>query len=316
VSGADGNRVYALIENEPEGGLFVSDDAGASWKKINDNRNIRQRAFYYTRVYADPKVKDTVWILNVNIYKSTDAGKTITNVRVPHGDNHDMWIAPSDSNRMIEANDGGANVSVNGGQTWTDQDYPTAQFYHVFLTSHIPYQICGAQQDNSTACMSSQAGSFGQDTYYYDVGGGESGYIAPDPLDPDVYYAGSYGGLLTRFDRRTGQQRNINIWPDNPMGYGSAASRSVSSGRSRSSSRRWTRRRFMPRRRASGRRPTPGRRGRGSVRTCPATIRRRWAPRAGRSPRTTPVSRPMEWCSRSRRRRKTSTRSGRDQTTA
>jgi photosystem II stability/assembly factor-like uncharacterized protein len=221
VSGADSNRVYALIENEPDGGLYVSDDAGASWKKINDSRNIRQRAFYYTRVYADPKVKDTVWILNVNIYKSTDAGKTLTNVRVPHGDNHDMWIAPGDSNRMIEANDGGANVSVNGGQTWTDQDYPTAQFYHVFLTAHIPYQICGAQQDNSTACMSSQAGSFGQDTYYYDVGGGESGYIAPDPLDENVYYAGSYGGLLTRYDRRTGQQRNINIWPDNPMGYGS-----------------------------------------------------------------------------------------------
>jgi photosystem II stability/assembly factor-like uncharacterized protein len=221
VSGADSNRVYALIENEPDGGLYTSDDAGATWKKINDNRNIRQRGFYYTRVYADPKVKDTVWILNVNIYKSTDAGKTLQNVRVPHGDNHDMWIAPGDSNRMIEANDGGANVSVNGGQTWTDQDYPTAQFYHVFLTAHIPYQICGAQQDNSTACMSSQAGSFGQDTYYYDVGGGESGYIAPDPLDENVYYAGSYGGLLTRYDRRTGQQRNINIWPDNPMGYGS-----------------------------------------------------------------------------------------------
>ena len=221
VSGADGTRVYALIENEPDGGLYLSDDAGATWKKINDSRNIRQRGFYYTRVYADPKVKDTVWILNVNIYKSTDAGKTLSNVRVPHGDNHDMWIAPGDSNRMIEANDGGANVSVNGGQSWTDQDYPTGQFYHVFLTAHVPYQICGAQQDNSTACMSSQAGSFGQDTYYYDVGGGESGYIAPDPLDENVYYAGSYGGLLTRYDRRTGQQRNVNIWPDNPMGYGS-----------------------------------------------------------------------------------------------
>jgi photosystem II stability/assembly factor-like uncharacterized protein len=221
VSGADSNRVYALIENEPGGGLFVSDDAGASWKLMNDNRNIRQRAFYYTRVFADPKVKDTVWILNVNIHKSTDAGKTLTNVRVPHGDNHDLWIAPSDSNRMIEANDGGANVSVNGGQTWTDQDFPTAQFYHVFLTSHVPYQICGAQQDNSTACMSSRSAGQGDGEYFYPVGGGESGYIAPDPLDPDVYYAGSYGGYLTRFDRRTGQQRNINIWPDNPMGYGS-----------------------------------------------------------------------------------------------
>ena len=221
VSGADGNRVYALIENEPEGGLYLSDDAGATWKKSSDNRNIRQRAFYYSRIYADPKVKDTLWILNVNIYKSTDAGKTLTSVRVPHGDNHDMWIAPSDSNRMIEANDGGAVVSVNGGQSWTSEDYPTAQFYHVFLTSHVPYQICGAQQDNSTACMSSQSGGFGQGEYYYDVGGGESGYIAPDPLNPNVYYASSYGGLLTRYDRTTGQQRNVNVWPDNPMGYGS-----------------------------------------------------------------------------------------------
>jgi photosystem II stability/assembly factor-like uncharacterized protein len=221
VSGVDGNRVYALIENEHEGGLYLSDDAGASWKKSSDNRNIRQRAFYYSRIYADPKVKDTLWILNVNIYKSTDAGKTLTNVRVPHGDNHDLWIAPSDSNRMIEANDGGANVSVNGGQSWTDQNYPTAQFYHVFLTAHVPYQICGAQQDNSTACMSSQSGGVGQGEYYYDVGGGESGYIAPDPLNPDVYYAGSYGGLLTRYDRTTRQQRNVNVWPDNPMGYGS-----------------------------------------------------------------------------------------------
>jgi photosystem II stability/assembly factor-like uncharacterized protein len=216
VSGADGSRVYALIEHEPDGGLYLSDDAGATWKQVNDSRNIRQRAFYYTRVHADPKVKDTVWILNVSLYKSTDAGKTLTSVRVPHGDNHDMWIAPGDSNRMIEGNDGGANVSVNGGQSWTDQDYATGQFYHVFLTTHVPYQVCGAQQDNSTACISSQGGE-----YFYPVGGGESGYIAPDPLEPDVYYAGSYGGYLTRYDRRTGQQRNINIWPDNPMGYGS-----------------------------------------------------------------------------------------------
>ena len=127
VSGADSNRVYAQIEAD-DGGFFMSDDAGATWKLINNKRELRQRAFYYTRVYADPKVKDTVYVLNVGFNKSVDAGKTWTTLRPPHGDNHDMWIAGNDSNRMIEANDGGANVSVNGGETWTDQDFPTAQF--------------------------------------------------------------------------------------------------------------------------------------------------------------------------------------------
>ena len=157
VSGADGNRVYALIENEAAGGLYVSDDAGASWKMINDNRNMRQRAFYYTRLNADPVDKDTVYVLNVQFFRSTDGGKTITNIRVPHGDNHDLWISSTDNKRMVQANDGGANVSVNRGRTWTDQDYPTGQFYNVFTTKHVPYHICGAQQDNSTACVGSQA---------------------------------------------------------------------------------------------------------------------------------------------------------------
>ena len=135
----------------------MSDDAGASWKLINDNRNLRQRAFYYTRIYADPEDKDTVYVLNVQFFRSTDGGKTTTNIRVPHGDNHDLWISPTDNKRMIQANDGGANVSVNGGADWTDQDYPTGQFYNVFTTRHVPYHICGAQQDNSTACVGSQA---------------------------------------------------------------------------------------------------------------------------------------------------------------
>ena len=155
VSGADSNRVYAQIEAD-DGGFFLSDDAGATWQKVNERRDLRQRAFYYTRVYADPKVKDTVWVLNVNIYKSTDAGKTWNRSAVPHGDNHDLWIAANDSNRMIEANDGGGTVSVNGGETWTPETMPTAQFYHVITTRHVPYHICGAQQDNSTACVSSQ----------------------------------------------------------------------------------------------------------------------------------------------------------------
>jgi photosystem II stability/assembly factor-like uncharacterized protein len=212
VSGADPNRVYAIIE-AAEGGVFLSDDAGATWKTANDDRRLRQRAFYYTRIYADPQVKDTVYILNTGFYRSTDAGKTIGSIRVPHGDNHDLWIAPDDPKRMINSNDGGANVSLNAGESWTDQDYPTAQFYNVFTTAHVPYHVCGAQQDNSTACVPSTGGEL------YPVGGGESGYIAPDPQDVDVFFAGSYGGLLTRINRRTGERRAINVWPDNPMGH-------------------------------------------------------------------------------------------------
>ncbi len=225
VSGADSNRVYAQIEAE-DGGFFLSDDAGATWKLVTDRRDLRQRAFYYTRVYADPKAKDTVYVLNVGFNKSVDAGKTWTTIRPPHGDNHDMWIASDDPKRMIEANDGGANVSVNGGETWTDQDFPTAQFYHVTTTTDVPYHVCGAQQDNSTACVSSEgtAGGFGGRVapIFYSAGGGESGYIATNPDNPDIFYAGSYGGLITRFDRTTDQSREINPYPDNPMGYASA----------------------------------------------------------------------------------------------
>src|SRR5438093_4451407 len=155
VSGADSARVYAQIEAE-DGGLFLSDDAGATWSKVTDRRDLRQRAFYYTRVYADPKVKDTVYVLNVAFHKSTDAGRTWTLVRPPHGDNHDLWIAASESGRMIEANDGGATVSVNGGETWTPETMPTSQVYHVVTTTHVADHVCGAQQDHSTACVSSQ----------------------------------------------------------------------------------------------------------------------------------------------------------------
>jgi photosystem II stability/assembly factor-like uncharacterized protein len=218
VSGADSNRLYAIIEAK-EGGIFMSDDAGASWKLINDDRRIRQRAFYYTRIYGDPKVKDTFYVLNTGLYRSVDAGKTLRGIQVPHGDNHDLWIAPDDPKRMANSNDGGGNVSVNGGESWTNQRYPTAQFYNVITTNHVPYHVCGAQQDNSTACVSS-AGT-GDDLY--DVGGGESGYIAPDPIDTNVFYAGSYGGFLTRINRRTGEERAINVWPDNPMGHSSGS---------------------------------------------------------------------------------------------
>ncbi|HSL70798.1 MAG TPA: hypothetical protein VK864_11190, partial [Longimicrobiales bacterium] len=220
VSGADPNRVYALIEAD-SGGVFRSDDGGNTWTRTNDERKLRQRAFYYTRIYADPKEKDVVYALNTGFYKSTDGGKTFpTSFRVPHGDNHDLWIAPNDNKRMINSNDGGGNVSVNGGQTWTDQDYPTAQLYHITTTNHVPYWVCGAQQDNSTACMPSRG--WPQMAGLVAVGGGESGYIASDPENPDIFYAGNYGGFLTRYDYATGQSQVVNVWPENPMGHSSS----------------------------------------------------------------------------------------------
>ncbi|HUH11457.1 MAG TPA: hypothetical protein VMK65_00040, partial [Longimicrobiales bacterium] len=214
VSGADAMRIYAIIEAD-SGGIYRSDDGGHSWQWINDDRNMRQRAFYYTRINADPVERDRVYVLNVAFFRSDDGGETTRTIRVPHSDNHDLWIAPDDNRRMINSNDGGANVSINGGQTWTEQDYPTAQMYHVMATNDVPYHVCGAQQDNSTACVPST----GNGDQWYAVGGGESGYIAQDPNDLDVFYAGSYGGLLSRYDRDNQSFRAINPWPDNPMGY-------------------------------------------------------------------------------------------------
>jgi photosystem II stability/assembly factor-like uncharacterized protein len=220
VSGADSKRVWALIEAE-EGGVFRSDDGGETWEKTNSDRNLRQRAFYYTRIYAHPTERDRVVVLNVGFHESSDGGKTFPRrYNPPHGDNHDLWIDPKNPNRWISSNDGGANVSVNAGLTWTEQDYPTAQLYHITLTNHEPYWVCGAQQDNSTACMPSRPSRVLPP--YIAVGGGESGYIASNPENPNIFYAGSYGGLLTRFDATTGDQQMINVWPDNPMGHSSS----------------------------------------------------------------------------------------------
>ncbi len=218
VSPADSNRVWAIVEAN-EGGVFRSDDAGKTWERTNEERKLRQRAFYYSRIYADPWDKETVYCLNTGFYKSTDGGKTFDiTIKVPHGDNHDLWIDPNNPNRMINSNDGGANVSINGGKSWTEQDYITTQFYHVMATNDVPYHVAGAQQDNSTLAMPSDGWEHMQARgpnhgWYYAVGGGESGWITQHPENPDIFYAGSQGALLTRYDRSNGQSRDIQVYP-------------------------------------------------------------------------------------------------------
>jgi len=214
VSGADSNRVYANVEAE-DGGLFRSDDAGATWTRVSEDHSIRQRAFYFNRIQADPKNRDVVYAMNVEFYRSADGGKTLTLLHDPHGDHHDLWIAPDNSKRMIIANDGGSSVSVNGGLTWTAEHYPTAQFYHVVTTKDVPYHICGTQQDDGPACVPSNTRALLYDIgdWLYSPGGGEAGYIAPDPKKPGVFFAGDQAGILTRHDRSTGQTRNVQVNP-------------------------------------------------------------------------------------------------------
>ncbi len=221
VSGADSNRVYALIEAK-EGGLFRSDDGGDTWTKVNDDQRMTQRAWYFTHIFADPKNEDTLYILNTGMFRSTDGGKSLTLLPVPHGDHHGLWIDPINPQRMINGNDGGATITVDGGKTWSTQyNQPTAQFYHVATDNRFLYYVYGAQQDNSTVgiASSSDDGYIGRQ-HWYDVGGGESGYIVPDPRDADVVYAGSGGGYLTRFDKRTQQEQDITVWPMDSSGHG------------------------------------------------------------------------------------------------
>jgi photosystem II stability/assembly factor-like uncharacterized protein len=217
---ADPNRVYAMIEAK-KGGLYRTDDGGRSWKLVNDKNQYRQRAWYFNTVFADPRNPDTVYVLNTALYRSTDAGKTFKNLHTPHGDDHELWIDPTDPKRMINANDGGAAITVDGGETWSsDMNQPTAQFYHVATDNQFPYRIYGDQQDNSSVSIASagRGGGVGIEDYY-EVGGGESGYIVPDPQDPDIVYGGGYDAELTRYDHRTGMTRQITPWPRNSMGW-------------------------------------------------------------------------------------------------
>ena len=222
VSSQNSNRVWAMVENKDEGGLYRSEDAGKTWSLINSDRNLRQRAWYYTRVYADTNDEDVVYVLNVRYHKSTDGGKTFTSDNAPHGDHHDLWIAPENSNRMVMADDGGAQVTYDGGETWsTMNNQPTAQFYRVTTDNAFPYRIYVAQQDNSTLRINyrSDDSSIGEDDWE-STAGGESAHIVVDPTNDDIVYGGSYGGLLTRVNHENKTIRAVNVWPDNPMGYG------------------------------------------------------------------------------------------------
>jgi len=221
VSGGDSNRIYALIEAK-ESGLYRSDDGGDTWIRVNEDQRLTQRAWYFTHIFADPKSVDTVYMLNTGLFRSTDGGKTLTLLPAPHGDHHGLWIDPTNPMRMINGNDGGATLTVDGGKTWTTQyNQPTAQFYHVSTDNQFLYYVYGAQQDNSTVGIASRTdeGYIGRQ-HWYEVGGGESGYVVPDPRDANIVYAGSGGGYLTRWDKRTQQEQDITVWPIDSAGHG------------------------------------------------------------------------------------------------
>ena len=222
VSGGDSNRVYALIEAKDASGLYRSDDGGDTWTKINNDQRLTQRAWYFTHIFADPKSVDTVYMLNTGLFRSSDGGKSLALLPAPHGDHHGLWIDPTNPQRMINGNDGGATISVDGGKSWTSQyNQATAQFYHVATDNQFLYHVYGAQQDNTTVAIASRSddGYIGRQ-HWYDVGGGESGYVVPDPHDANVVYAGSGGGLVSRWDKRTMQAQDITVWPVDYAGHG------------------------------------------------------------------------------------------------
>src|SRR5437762_240351 len=227
VSPANPSRLWASVEGpatDSSGGIFRSDDGGASWERVNADQKFMVRPWYFSSFAADPTDENTMYVLNLGTWRSVDGGKSFSRIRVPHGDCHILWIDPKDPRRMIEGNDGGATVSFDGGTTWsTVNNQPTAQFYHVATDDQFPYRLYGAQQDNSTVAIPSRSDD-GAITLrdWYAVAGGESGYIAPQPGDPSIVFAGTYMGTLTRYDHRTRQARDVSVWLNNYDGYAAA----------------------------------------------------------------------------------------------
>src|SRR5258708_1276403 len=221
VSPAKEGRVWAIVEAE-DGAVFRSDDGGETWQRLSEEKPLRSRAWYYQHIIADPQDAETLWVLNVQAWKSIDGGRTFFDVAIPHGDNHDLWIDPHNPLRMIEGNDGGACISFNGGESWsTLYNQPTAEFYHVTTDTQVPYRVYGAQQDNSTISVPSRSPLAGiAQSECYEVGGGESGYIAVRPDNPNVVFAGNYQGYLTYYNHQTAQHRNISVWPELASGWG------------------------------------------------------------------------------------------------
>ena len=221
ISPVNSKRIWMMIEAD-EGGVYRSDDGGNNWKKINSNRALRQRAWYYTRIYADTQNEDKVYVLNVSYGVSTDGGKTFTLKNAPHGDHHDLWIDPYNNMRLAIADDGGGQISNDGGDNWTTYfNQPTAQFYRVTTDNAFPYRIYGAQQDNSTIRINHRTSSSSiTERDWEPTAGGESAHLAPDPKNNDIVFGGTYKGYMMMKDHSNGQNRSVNIWPDNPAGSG------------------------------------------------------------------------------------------------
>jgi photosystem II stability/assembly factor-like uncharacterized protein len=222
VAPSDGRRVYALIEAE-KGGLFRSDDGGETWTLASGSRELRQRAWYYSTLTVSPVNPDEVWCPQVPMLKSIDGGKTFVHPgTLPHGDHHDVWIDPLNAKRMIVADDGGVDISTDGGESWLVPKLPIGQFYHVSADNRVPFRVAGAMQDIGTAQGPSDSLTRGglPNSYWHGVGGGEAGWVVSDPSDPNIVYAGEYLGYLSRYDDRTGDQRNVSPWPENPSGHG------------------------------------------------------------------------------------------------